>query len=302
MCILIHQPKGTSLSTELLHDFNKRNSNGFGAMKSDGSNIHISKTLGNINTIVKLYKRYFANEECLIHFRMKTHGDIDQGNCHPYAVTDSIWMAHNGILAMGNNTDTKKSDTWHFIKHFLRPTLSNDPSLLENQDWLDYVGDTIGSTNKFGFMRNDGHIALVNEHSGIKYKKFWLSNTYAWSAHKFGAIKKQKKRKYNYNYSDWNSHVNSYNYQDNYSLPLDPENTVEDIADTDEEEIMQAWADNVLREYIKTDPEKAIKFCKNYSNATETELRKELYISVDYIVDRVTRLIEVESEGGSYGY
>jgi len=39
--------------------------------------------------------------ECIIHYRMKTHGDIDMDNCHPSRVTDDIWMAHNGILSMG---------------------------------------------------------------------------------------------------------------------------------------------------------------------------------------------------------
>lgn len=186
MCILINHPANTNFSDELLADFYDYNSDGFGAMYAEAGKLVIIKTLGKPEEIEALYKKELAHRDCIIHYRMKTHGDIDLDNCHPYRINDDIWMAHNGILAMGNPIDKRKSDTWHFIEYIIRPALNADPDLIFDLDYQEYLEGMIGNGNKFAFMHKSGKSVILNEHAGVKHQGAWLSNTYAWSAHKYG--------------------------------------------------------------------------------------------------------------------
>jgi predicted glutamine amidotransferase len=186
MCILINHPANTNFSDELLADFYDFNSDGFGAMYAEAGKLVIIKTLGKPDEIEALYKKELAHRDCIIHYRMKTHGDIDLDNCHPYRINDDIWMAHNGILAMGNPIDKRKSDTWHFIEYIIRPALAADPDLIFDLDYQEYLENMIGGTNKFAFMHKSGKSVILNEQAGVTHQGAWLSNTYAWSAHKHG--------------------------------------------------------------------------------------------------------------------
>jgi hypothetical protein len=206
MCILIKHPANTVFSDELLLDFYQHNSDGFGAVYSENGKLVVIKTLGNPDEIKAIYQETLKGRECIIHYRMKTHGDIDMDNCHPYRVTDDVWMAHNGILSMGNPIDPRKSDTWHFIEFILRPALTGNPDLLFDIDFQDYIADMIGGSNKFAFMHSSGKSVIINEAAGVKHEGAWLSNTYAWSAAKYG-------HGFSYNRS---SYSKSYNIMGDY--------------------------------------------------------------------------------------
>jgi predicted glutamine amidotransferase len=197
MCILIQHPANTAFTDELLLDFYQHNPDGFGAVYAENGELVVIKTLGKPDEIKAIYHEVLKGRECIIHYRMKTHGDIDLDNCHPYHVTDDIWMAHNGILSMGNPIDPRRSDTWHFIEYILRPALTANPELLFDVDYQDYIGDMIGTSNKFAFMHSDGRSVIINESAGVNHEGAWLSNTYAWSAAKYGHGFKSK-----HNY-DW---------------------------------------------------------------------------------------------------
>jgi len=197
MCILIHQPKDYCFTAEHLADFYSKNPDGFGAIvnHNDERGVVVYKIVGSLKDIEDLYFKSVACYESVIHFRMKTHGDIDLDNCHPYIVTDNLWMAHNGILSSGNDKDRSKSDTWHYIKDFIRPMLEQTPDALDNPYIRGYIGAHIGASNKFGFMSNEGKVYIINKHSGVEYDGVWYSNTYAWSPYKHGY---EKAPSYNY--------------------------------------------------------------------------------------------------------
>lgn len=204
MCILIQHPANTVFSDELLLDFYQHNPDGFGAVYSEDGKLVVIKTLGKPDEIKAIYHEVLKGRECIIHYRMKTHGDIDLDNCHPYHVTDDIWMAHNGILSMGNPVEPRRSDTWHFIEYVLRPTLTANPELLFDPDYQNYIGEIIGTSNKFAFMHSSGESVIINEFAGVKHEGAWLSNTYAWSAAKFGHGFNNKRTNYsNYYSSMW---------------------------------------------------------------------------------------------------
>ena len=187
MCLLVKQPASTAFTKDFIEDVYRKNSDGFGVMYAEDGKLHVYKCLpASAEDMYNFYATHAEGRDCIWHARMQTHGDIDLDNCHPYKVTDSIYMAHNGVLASGNDADRTKSDTGHFIKNIIRPALQADPDLLLDENWIDFIGGLIGRSNKFGFVRADGVMAVVNEDAGVEFVGAWLSNTYAWSTTKFG--------------------------------------------------------------------------------------------------------------------
>ena len=187
MCLLVHQPASTRFSDDFLVDVYSANRDGLGVMFAEGGQLYVHKLLPKTSDeFVDFYRAHAEGRECVWHARMMTHGDIDFENCHPYRVTDRVSLAHNGILSTGNSWDKSRSDTWHFIRNIIRPAIEAREELLVDDEWLSFVGDLIGSTNKFGMMSADGTVAIINRKAGVTFEGAWLSNTYAWSAHRFG--------------------------------------------------------------------------------------------------------------------
>ena len=187
MCLLVNQPSTTRFTEDFIADVYEKNSDGFGVMYAEDGKLHVYKCLPtSAKDMYEFYQAHAEGRDCVWHARMKTHGDIDLDNCHPYRVTDDIWLAHNGVLSTGNNADRSKSDTWHFIRNVIAPALTANPDLMLDHDWQRMIGSIIGSSNKFGLVRADGEIVIINEQSGVNFVGAWLSNTYAWSTTKFG--------------------------------------------------------------------------------------------------------------------
>lgn len=186
MCILIKHSPETNFNKDDIEDFYSFNPDGMGVMYGDGNKLHVTKSLGSVEEIWNIYNDICIGRECVIHFRMKTHGNIDLINCHPYHVTDKIWLAHNGILSASNPIRKEMSDTWHLIEYVIKPIAESNIGLLFDTCFQTYIGSLIGSTNKLCYAHADGRIAIINESSGVSYKNAWLSNTYAWSANKAG--------------------------------------------------------------------------------------------------------------------
>jgi len=200
MCILIKHNANTVFTDELLLDFYSHNSDGFGAVYAEDGKLVVIKTLGKPDEIKAIYQETLKGRECIIHYRMKTHGDIDMDNCHPYKVTDDLWMAHNGILSMGNPIDPKRSDTWHFIEYILKPAMLHNPNIILDPDYQRYIEKMFGATNKFAFLHSSGEVVVLNYDAGVEHQGAWLSNTYAWSAHKHGHGRRAAYAGYNSRY------------------------------------------------------------------------------------------------------
>lgn len=157
--------------------------------------LHIEKIVPESEQEVIDFLMPLQGYDCAIHFRMQTHGAIDLENCHPYELLPvdtghPMWLMHNGILDTGNDADKTKSDTWHYVRDYLRPLLDptegGDPELIFKDAFQEILGNAIGGSNKFVIMDYTGRIATINEWAGVKHKGAWLSNTYAWSSTKAG--------------------------------------------------------------------------------------------------------------------
>lgn len=192
MCLLITQSATAPiLSDAWLEDFHAYNSDGAGIMYVENGKLHVHKIVPKDSSdFIKLYREHAEGRNCAIHLRYKTHGAIDHENTHPYEVfgedhpDGALWMMHNGVLSTGNDADTTKSDTWHFIREYLRPMLEKNRDLLHTPQFQAMLGSFIGN-NRFTFMDELGRVVTINEQQGIYWGGRWMSNTYAWTAPRY---------------------------------------------------------------------------------------------------------------------
>jgi predicted glutamine amidotransferase len=187
--LITQKSTSPALSDEWLKDFYSYNADGVGVMFSDSDTLVIEKILPkNEKAFIKFYRKHIQGRDCAFHLRMRTHGNIDLENCHPYMVLNmaehgmDLWLMHNGILTTGNSADPSKSDTWHYIKDYLRPMLVDNPEFAFHPSFAEIVGKHIGESNKFVLMDNLGRQVIINEQAGVYWGGLWLSNEYAWSA------------------------------------------------------------------------------------------------------------------------
>jgi len=189
MCLLINHPAATNFTFDDISDFYDYNSDGLGIMYAEDGTLHVRRCLpADDKAAWEFYQQHGKGRECVMHFRMRTHGHTDLTNCHPYEVYGDgsdmpLYMAHNGILSTGNAADVSKSDTWHYIRDFVIPLTKQNPEIVFDPAFIDIIEAHIGSSNKFIFMNHEGKVAIMNESAFVMYKGAQLSNTYAWSAH-----------------------------------------------------------------------------------------------------------------------
>ena len=182
MCLIIHQPKGHTLSRAHLLDIGRRNGDGFGIMRADKGVLHTFRDVLSDDDMIAAYGEYAAGRECILHWRQATHGEINQANAHPFHLGDSpIAMVHNGMLDVGCPI-ADMSDTWHFAEYVLGPVAKANPNLLFDPTWQAVNAGAIGTGNKVAILHADGRLAILNRSAGVEHQGRWYSNTYAWSA------------------------------------------------------------------------------------------------------------------------
>lgn len=180
MCLITINSEKTTIGDKQIADFYTHNPDGLGIMRYEQDKVHIHKFLPKTaKEAIRLYKKY-ANGDCIVHWRMATHGKVDIANAHPYQVTPNLWMMHNGVIHHAARDIDKMSDTWHFIRDVLRPILTDREELLQSRAIHKLIQDHVDS-NRLVFMDSRGVITVINESKFIDAFGAKLSNTYAWS-------------------------------------------------------------------------------------------------------------------------
>lgn len=185
MCLIIHIPyteKAIKFSCAEIANWYKRNRDGMGCMY-DGV---AYKCLGNEKDFVQFFYTHYLEARSLqsdiaFHTRMRTHGDIDVANCHPYPVENNGFLIHNGVMSRyGKHCNDKKSmsDTHWFIKETFEPLTRGNAHT--NPTVKRLLEEHIGQSNKLVHMDYDGVLTIYNKESGVTWRGCWFSNTYAW--------------------------------------------------------------------------------------------------------------------------
>ena len=180
MCLIIQKASRVTFHETWLEDFWIRNHDGAGVMWTEKGKVVVEKILSpNLDEWLRFYRKFAARRACTIHLRMRTHGDINFDNVHPYEVGGGVFLMHNGILSSGNAKDRSRSDTWHFIEDVLRAGVTKNPDDIYKPAFASSIAQRIGSGNKFVLQGARRAPVIVNYKTGVRWGGAWFSNTYA---------------------------------------------------------------------------------------------------------------------------
>ena len=293
MCLLVHQPQGVQFSDEFLRDVYSSNRDGLGVMFAEGGRVIVQKTLpADAEAFVDFYRAHAEGRECIWHARMQTHGDIDLDNCHPYEVTPGVWLAHNGILSTGNGWDARRSDTWHFIRNVVRPAVLGDERIILDPEWQSFLGDLIGASNKFGMMTSRGEAVIINRANGVEFAGAWLSNTYAWSAHRWG-VGASLGRQSHYAANIWDYRWDEMPYPSSFSSPSKSSSGGDSLV-----RITRAARNSYIRgtlaQWVTDAPQKAAVLADAIAGDETGETGEHVWIDPAFIVDIIAEWFDGE--------
>lgn len=175
MCIIAVTPPNTQLTDEEIAACWSANDDGAGFAYVDTGKVKIRKGFLGKDDFTRALKsvqaKYGATSPFVIHFRIRTHGQLDAERTHPFRLPDGSALAHNGVLHGADFYDSVKSDTQLFIEKFggllTRDILAKEKAV---------VGKAIGY-NKFAIIHPEGDFTIVNESMGMWDKGRWFSNS-----------------------------------------------------------------------------------------------------------------------------
>lgn len=176
MCIAILNTAGTIKQKTFKHCWDNNPDGGGMAYAKDGK-IKVVKELKCWKELCKQYEQVRSeNPEAniLLHFRIATHGKINETNCHPFLVNKSLGFIHNGMIyGKGLEVSKEFSDTYLFNQTILKRLPQN---FLKNEAILKLLEEYIGFS-KVIFLDGKNDWAILNEDAGHWKDDNWFSNS-----------------------------------------------------------------------------------------------------------------------------
>ncbi len=176
MCIIAAIPQGQQITKGTLKRCWENNPHGGGFMYSDGSKVIVYKEMVSFKKYWKAFhqaKTTYTNSSFVCHFRISTHGKINETNCHPFLVNKGLGFAHNGIIYNAPKSDNF-SDTYMFNEAILK-MLPN--TFLTNTAMVSMIQHYIGTGSKLAFLNTKNEITIINESAGVWDDGVWYSNS-----------------------------------------------------------------------------------------------------------------------------
>lgn len=184
MCVIINVPANIVIPKYILKNCYDNNPHGWGIMFPKDGKLETIKDVSGYDKFLEAYDAIPDTVPKAVHFRIKTHGLIDQENCHPFRILDKqadhamdLGLMHNGVISTALYDD-KKSDTWNFSFHVLQPILEQNQHLLDNSGFRQMLEDVAGGSRLL-FMNENGDTLTINEELGHKAHGAWFSNSHS---------------------------------------------------------------------------------------------------------------------------
>jgi len=173
VCIIVASPQGKIVPKETLAECFRCNPDGAGYMYSDGNELVVEK---GFFTFDEFYDNYapHAEKKIILHFRIKTHGEKNKDNCHPFLISDDMAFVHNGIIKIEED-HPEYSDTWHFNEKIIKPMYRDNRAFLKRLYNQELIKSYIG-WSKLVFMDRKGRSSILNAEKGIWDDGVWYSN------------------------------------------------------------------------------------------------------------------------------
>lgn len=188
MCLIIHKKTHDIIGEYFFKNVWEKNHDGYGILFMRDNIVQSRKGLTYEGFIKDYLDAGLESGECLIHFRMATHGKIDHENLHPFEVIPNLWIMHNGIIDAPDHANIDLSDTWRFANLVLRPIfmcVNNPQEFLRSESFTFLMSQVAGYSNRLAFMDSEG-VYLTPEIGDWDKTTTGLcvSNTYAYSVDK----------------------------------------------------------------------------------------------------------------------
>ncbi len=165
MCQIIYRPTQHTLTLETLKACADENRDGWGIMYAEDGNVVVQNGM-TWDSFLRTYQTIDEAQEMAIHFRWKTHGNVDLANTHPYTVLElerdgrDLQVMHNGIISIPQK-HKNMSDTWHWVRGIVQPMIRKFPDLLEDKDSLELLENTIDGS-RILFLDGWGKFTFLN--------------------------------------------------------------------------------------------------------------------------------------------
>lgn len=176
MCIIAAIPAGKNVAKNTLQRCWDNNPHGGGYMFTDGTNVLTHKEMKSFRKFYQSYlnhKQQFPDSSFVVHFRISTHGKVNEDNCHPFLVNPQLGFAHNGIIRNAPISE-HYSDTVMFNESILQQL---PPDFLYNYAFRSLIKEYIGYGSKLAFLTASNEIHIINESAGEWADGVWWSNT-----------------------------------------------------------------------------------------------------------------------------
>ena len=231
MCIAIIKERNIELpSDDILKNCWNNNPDGAGFAFAFNDKVIIKKGYMTFKSFIKALHKYnnkYNLKDCgmLLHFRIATHGAVDQSMTHPFPIIDDdgclkktefvsdYAVIHNGIISLTSYEASKNkglSDTALFIKDYLTKIAQNK-DWTKNQSNIELIEKLIDS--KMAILEKNGdiiHTTGFTEDNGILYSNSSYLDSYQ-------RYFKTKNIKSTYSYlNDTYDYDYGYGYNDDY--------------------------------------------------------------------------------------
>lgn len=173
MCIAIYKPRSVEIPKETLAQCFSSNPDGAGFMFAEKGRLNIQKGFFSFNEFWEAYEKH-QDKHAAIHFRIKTHGKIDEVNCHPFRINTTLGFIHNGTIS-GHGT-TEHSDTYMFNEEVIKPMMKRFGKNAIYDDTIKTLIEKYIGWSKLVFLDNYGDYQIFNEASGNWHNGAWYSN------------------------------------------------------------------------------------------------------------------------------
>jgi glutamine amidotransferase len=175
MCIIVAIPQGKAVSKSTLKRCWDNNPHGGGFMYTNGNKVVVHKEMASFKKYWKAYSsaKETTNSPMVCHFRISTHGKINETNCHPFLVSKNLGFVHNGIIYNAPKSENF-SDTYMFNEAILKHLPTN---FLNNTAHVSLIANYIGTGSKLAFLNLKGEITIINEKAGVWDDGVWYSNS-----------------------------------------------------------------------------------------------------------------------------
>jgi len=216
MCIIASIKSKQQISKATLKRCWENNPHGGGFMFTDGKKVHTHKEMNSFKRYYNAFlekRQQHPNSNFVCHFRISTHGKINDTNCHPFNVNDRLAFVHNGIIRNAP-ISIEYSDTYMFNTTILQNLPTN---FTTNVSILTLLKEYIGSGSKLCFLSSDNKLTYVNESLGQTDENgVWFSNG-GYKEVKYYDAGGVRVGTYGQSYGgNTNSKVNNYYYGSNY--------------------------------------------------------------------------------------